>query len=193
MYEHLFENLTFKFPYDVSEYMKNPIMENYHYHTSASNPMTTDSPVSNRDYAEKIKEYGSKCIFSGEHGWQGNQFEVNNLAEEFGLKYRHSAEVYWVKDRLEKDNTNCHMCIIAANDNGRRMLNFILSEANTSGYYYKPRIDLNLLLSLNPKDFIITSACIAGWDYEDADDIWLKVWEHFGDNFFLEIQCPLIP
>lgn len=187
-YEYLFDNLTFKFPYDVSEYLKNPIMENYHYHSSDSNPMTPDSPTSNREYAVKIKEYGAKCIFSGEHGWQGNQFEVNNLANEFGLKYRHSTEAYWVRDRHESDNSNCHICIVATNDRGRKQLNYILSEANISGYYYKPRIDLELILSLEPSDFIVTSACVAGWKYTDSDQIWLKIWKHFGDNFFLEVQ-----
>ena len=67
-------------------------------------------------------------------------------------------------------------------------LNYILSEANISGYYYKPRLDLELILSLNPKNFIITSACIAGWKYNNADEIWLKIFKHFKDNFFLEVQ-----
>ena len=184
----LFSNLTFDFPYDIDEYIQNPILENYHYHSSLSNPMTTDSPVSNEDYAKKIKEYGAHCIFSGEHGYQGNQFEVHQLSEKYNLKYRHSTEAYWVKNRLEKDNSNCHICIIAMNDHARRELNYILSEANISGYYYKPRIDLELLLSLDPNEFIITSACITGWKYEDADDIWIKVWKHFKNNFFLEVQ-----
>ena len=181
--KQLFSNLTFDFPYDIDEYIQNPILENYHYHSSLSNPMTTDSPVSNEDYAKKIKEYGAHCIFSGEHGYQGNQFEVHQLSEKYDLKYRHSTEAYWVKNRLEKDNSNCHICIIAMNDHARRELNYILSEANISGYYYKPRIDLELLLSLDPNEFIITSACVAGWKYEDADDIWIKVWKHFKNNF----------
>ena len=40
-----------------------------------------------------------------------------------------------------------------------------------------------------PKDnVIVTSACVAGWNYEDAEDIWLKIHEYFGNNFFLEVQ-----
>lgn len=187
-WDKLLNSLTFTFPFTFEEWKNKPFIENYHYHTSMSNPMTTDSPVSNEDYAKKIVEYGAKCIFSGEHGFQGNQFEVHTLSQKYNLKYRHSCEAYWVKDRTEKDNSNCHICIIALNDEGRKELNYILSEANISGYYYKPRLDLELILSLNPKNFIITSACIAGWKYNNADEIWLKIFKHFKDNFFLEVQ-----
>lgn len=186
--QNIIPKLSFKFPYATEEYSKNPIMENYHYHSSFSNPMTTDSPISNEDYAKKITELGAHCIFSGEHGWQGNVFEVNDLAEKYNLNYRHSVEAYWVKDRLEKDRTNCHINLIATNKEGKGDINFALSEANVSGYYGKPRIDLNLLFNIPKDNIIVTSACVAGWSYEDADKIWLKVWNYFQDNFFLEIQ-----
>lgn len=189
----LVEKLNFKFPYSVEEYCENPLMENYHYHSSFSNTSVADSPTNNDEYAKRIKEYGYKCIFSGEHGSIGNQFEVYTLSEKFNLEYRHSSEVYWVKDRHEKDNANCHMCIVATNDEGRKDLNYILSIANEDGYYYRPRIDLELLFSVNPKNFVVTSACVAGWKYEDAEEQWLKVWEYFGDNFFLEIQIHNTP
>lgn len=185
---NIINNLKFDFPFDIDEWCDNPFIENYHYHTSMSNPMTTDSPINNEAYAKKIVEYGAKCIFSGEHGYQGNQFEVHSLSEKYNLKYRHSCEAYWVKNRFDKDSSNCHICIIATNDEGRKDLNFVLSEANISGYYYKPRLDLALLLSLNPNNFIITSACIGGWKYDDSEEIWLKLWNHFKDNFFLEVQ-----
>lgn len=184
----LIDSLTFDFPYSADDWMGNLYFENYHYHSSFSNSSLADSPSSNEEYAEKLKELGCKCIFSGEHGNQGNQFEVYVLSEKNDLKYRHSTEAYWVKDRLEKDNTNCHINIIATNSEARKELNYILSIANQDGYYYKARLDLELLLNLNPNDFIITSACVAGWKYDDAEDIWLKFYEHFGDNFFLEIQ-----
>ena len=69
-----------------------------------------------------------------------------------------------------------------------RKLNYILSCAHESGFYYKPRIDLESLFTLNKDDVYITSACIAGWKYEDATEIWLRIWKHFGDSFFLEYQ-----
>lgn len=122
------------------------------------------------------------------------------------IAFRYSAEVYWVKDkdkifyekytdkkgkeqvREKKDNANCHMVLVARNYNAIRKLNYIISCAHVDGFYYKPRIDLKLLFELDKDDVYITSACIAGWKYEDAEEIWLKIWEHFGDSFFLEYQ-----
>lgn len=74
------------------------------------------------------------------------------------------------------------------NAEGRRDINFALSMANIDGYYYKPRIDLELLFNIPKDNVIITSACLAGWNYEDAEEVWLKVHKYFGDNFFLEVQ-----
>lgn len=123
------------------------------------------------------------------------------------VSFRYSTEAYWVKDkdivfkeeyvdkkgakqtREKKDNKNCHMVIVARTYNAMRKLNYILSCAHTDGFYYKPRIDLNLLFSLTKDDVYITSACISGWNYEDADEVWLKVFAHFGDSFFLEYQA----
>lgn len=110
------------------------------------------------------------------------------MAENEKLKYIHSSEVYWVKDRLEKDRTNCHMIIASKNAEGRGDINFALSIANEDGYYYKPRIDLELLFNIPKDNVIVTSACVAGWNYEDAEDIWLKIHKYFGKNFFLEVQ-----
>ena len=122
------------------------------------------------------------------------------------IAFRYSAEVYWVKDkdkifyekytdkkgkeqvREKKDNTNCHMVLVARNYNAIRKLNYIISCAHVDGFYYKPRIDLKLLFELDKDDVYITSACIAGWKYEDAEEVWLKIWKHFGNSFFLEYQ-----
>jgi len=186
--ENIIPNLSFNFPYDPTEYAQNLYMENYHNHKDFSNSSTPDSPESIKNYAKKTVEYKGSCLFSGDHGNQGNQFEVYKTAQEFNLKYRHSAEVYWVKDRLEKDRNNCHMMIIAKNPEGREDLNYILSIANEDGYYYKPRIDLELLFSVPKENIIVSSACVAGWKYEDAEEIWLKIHEYFGNNFFLEVQ-----
>lgn len=180
--------LLFEFPYNPEEWSQSLLMENYHSHTGFSNTTIMDSPVSVQDYVNRIHDLGGKCLFSGEHGSQGNHIEVYDIASKSGLKYVHSTEAYWVKDRHEQDNTNCHICIIALNANARQELNYILSVANEDGYYYRPRLDLELILGLNPQDFIVTSACIAGWVYEDTDDIWLKISKHFGKNFFFEVQ-----
>lgn len=180
--------LKFKFPYSAEDYAKNLYLENYHCHKDFSNTSTPDCAESIENYAKRIKEFNTKCLYSGEHGSQGNQFQVYKVAEAEHLKYIHSTEAYWVKDRKEKDRTNCHMIIAAKNAEGREDINFALSMANIDGYYYKPRIDLELLFNIPKNNVIVTSACIAGWNYDDAEKIWLKVHQYFGDNFFLELQ-----
>lgn len=180
--------MTFKFPYSVEEYEKNLYLENYHCHKDFSNTSTPDCAESIENYAVRVKEFGTKCLYSGEHGSQGNQFLVYKVAEDNGLKYRHSTEAYWVKGRLSKDKANCHMVVVAKNPIGREDINYMLSIANEDGYYYKPRIDLDLLFQIPKENVIVTSACVAGWKYEDASDVWLKIHDYFGNNFFLEVQ-----
>lgn len=186
--EKIIPTLTFKFPYSVDDYAENLYLENYHCHKDFSNVSTADCAESIENYANRIHQFGTKCLFSGDHGSQGNQFYVYKVAENEKLKYIHSCEAYWVKDRKEKDRANCHMVIAAKNAEGREDINYALSIANEDGYYYKPRIDLDLLFNIPKDNVIVTSACISGWNYEDAEDIWLKIHDYFGDNFFLEIQ-----
>lgn len=195
------------------------LMENYHKHTTWSDLIQIDSATDIHEFIELSNSYGCQCYFSGEHGYPGewlyvydvcNNSQDKKYRKKHGLskeiKFRYSAEVYWVKDinqitneeytdkkgkiqvREKKDNANCHMVIVAKNYHAMRKLNYIISCAHSDGFYYKPRIDLNLLFQLDKDDVYITSACVAGWKYEDAEDIWLKVWEHFGDSFFLEYQ-----
>lgn len=123
-----------------------------------------------------------------EHGWQGRYIEGYELAEKYHLKFVMGAEAYWVKDRNEKDGTNAHIYLGARNENGRRCLNDVLAEANITGFYRRPRVDIPLLLSLPANDIIVTTACLAYWQYEDVDDITLRLRDHFKDNFFLEVQ-----
>ena len=181
--------LNFKFPYEAKDYEKKLYFENYHCHKDFSNPTIADSGESIENYAKRCHDLNAKCLFSGEHGNQGNHFHVYTVAEKEHLKYRHSTEAYWVKDRHEKDRTNCHIILVAKNAEGRQDINYALSMANIDGYYYRPRIDLELLMNIPKDNVIVTSACVAGWWYEDATDIWLKVHEHFQDNFFFEVQA----
>lgn len=162
---------------------------NYHRHSYYSNIVTPDSPVSNKDYAIRAVELGHKLLSGVEHGYQGRYIESYELAKEYDLKFLFGVESYIVKDRFEKDRTNAHIILLAKNENGRRKINGILSDAALSGFYYKPRIDLGLLLSLPKDDVWVTSACIGGlWKYEDADNLILKIADYFGKNFFLEVQ-----
>ena len=180
-------------------------MQNLHRHTSYSNILTAaDSTVSNEDYAKRAVELGHKVISSVEHGWQGYYFETYELAKKYNLKAVIGTEAYWVKDRQKeyktendgkisylKDRSNHHILLCAKSNQGREAINDILSEANITGYYYKPRIDIELIMSLPPKDVFLTSACIAFSGYDDIDDIILQFHDHFQENFMLEQQYHL--
>lgn len=121
------------------------------------------------------------------------------------LKFVFGAEVYWVKDRHPKivideetgkekkvnDGSNCHMIILAKNDEGRKAINYVLSLANEDGIFNnRPRLDFELLFQLPPQDVFITTACIGYWNkYDDIAEITLKLKEYFGENFYLEVQA----
>lgn len=163
-------------------------MQNYHRHSCYSNIFTPDSATTNEDYAKRAVELGHKILSSVEHGWQGYYFECFELAKKYNLKFVFGTEAYWVKNRKEKDKTNSHIIILAKNENGRQAINDILSTASEDGYYFKPRVDLELLLSLPANDVFVTTACIAFWQYDDIEQIIVKLHEHFKSNFMLEIQ-----
>ena len=173
-------------------------VENYHKHTDDSNPYTPDSPIKYIDYFNRTIEVGGKCITTVEHGWAGNNFDTYLQLEKFNkklkkegkhpLKFVFGGEYYWVKNRFEKDSSNCHIVILARNENGRKKINGIMSEANKTGYYYKPRLDLDLIFSLPTEDVFITTACVAFWKYEDIDEIVVKLNQKF-PHFFLEVQA----
>lgn len=164
------------------------VFQNYHRHAMYTNVRISDSAVPPKDYAERAKALGHGILSSAEHGWQGNYFETVRLAKEYGLKPLIGAEAYWVKDRTEKDRTNCHIFLGAKNERGRQALNDVLSEANLTGFYGQPRLDVPLLLSLPKDDLIVTTACIAYWRYENIEEITAMLAKHFGKNFFLEVQ-----
>lgn len=183
-------------------------MQNYHRHTSYSEG---DSAAMPEEYAKRAVELGHKVISSVEHGWQGYYHAAFELAKKYDLKFVFGTEAYWVKDRqkeyeevdkntgevklnkdgtprMVKDRSNNHIIILAKNENGRRAINRILSDANETGYYYKPRVDLELIFSLPANDVFVTTACVGFWSYEDSDDIVIRMHKYFKNNFMLEIQ-----
>lgn len=165
---------------------------NYHKHTHYSNISTLDVVVKPSDYIDRAKELGHTTYFTTEHGFQGNIFEAYKLCHEAGLKPIYGVEAYYVDDATVKETReNYHIVLIAMTNNARKQINKIISHAQTTGFYYKPRIDLNALLSLNPSEVVITSACIATRMFKKDD--WKErffepVYKHFGKNFFLEVQ-----
>lgn len=184
--------------------------QNYHRHSHYSNIILADSVAFNEDYAKRAVELGHTVLSSCEHGTPGNYRETADLAAKYGLRWRYVAEPYFVKDRLaedaegRKDRKNCHLIVAAKTEKGMYDLNFALSEANISGYYYRPRLDMELLMQLDPKDVFVTSACIGGvwtygrskdpdtgaisFDFTEPDRIILQLHQHFRDSFMLEVQ-----
>lgn len=166
--------------------------ENTHSHSYYSNIMTPDCVISRNDIAERAVELGHKTLACLEHGYGGNVFEAYGIAKEHGLKLIFGTEFYYVKDRFEKDKTNSHVLVLAKNQNGQEALNRLISEANTTGFYIKPRIDEALLFSLPKDDVLVTTACIASpvnlYDAEYAKHFIKRGKDYFGENFFLEIQ-----
>lgn len=159
---------------------------NYHKHDHKGNPIALDVVSKFEDYCKRAVELGHDAVFTTNHGMQGDIFEATTLAHQYNLKLIVGAELYYVPNRKEKDRSNRHIILIALNHEGIRELNNIISEANESGFYYKPRIDEELLFSLTPENFVITTACVAGlWSDEN---LIIKLKQHFGFNFFLEVQ-----
>ena len=160
---------------------------NYHKHDYYTNVRQLDVVCSPMEYIQRAKELdGDKAIFfSTNHGYQGNIHEYYTMCKENNIKLIAGVEAYYVSNRLEKDKSNYHLVIIAKNKNGYKQINKIMSEANISGFYYKPRIDDELLFSLNPNDVIITTACVASRlrDIEGAEDWIIKMKNYFGNNF----------
>ena len=163
--------------------------QNYHKHSYYSNIVISDSTVSPEDYAKRAVELNQTILSSCEHGFPGRYIESYELAKQYNLKFLFGVEAYIVKDKSEKDRTNAHIVLLAKNEFGRKAINRILSEANLTGFYYRPRIDMELLLSLPQDDVWVTTACLAGlWKYEDHEELILKISKHFKKNFFLEVQ-----
>ena len=165
---------------------------NYHKHTMYSNLRTLDCISKPIDYINRARELNHTTYFTTEHGYQGNIFEAYTLCQENDLKCIYGVEAYYVDDINDKSSRAMyHIILIAMTERARREINRIMSTANTEGYYYKPRIDLNLLLTLPGDEVVVTTACVAGRMFKDGwEEKFLKpVFAHFRSNFYLEVQC----
>lgn len=165
---------------------------NQHRHDFYSNIRSLDCVVKPIEYIERIKELdGDKGIFfSTNHGYQGDIYSYYTLCQQHNLKLICGVEAYYVDDRHEKDKSNYHIVIIGKGNEGYREINRIMSKANEDGFYYKPRIDKELLLSLNPNYVMIETGCVAGRlrNDEGAEEWLTQMKEHFKDNLFIEVQ-----
>lgn len=187
---------------------------NYHKHTMYSNLRTIDVIAKPEEYMQRAVELGHTTYFTGEHGFQGNLHESQTLCEKYNLKPIYSVEAYYVDDILNKtDRKYYHIMLIGMTEKARYEINKIISISNTDGFYYKPRIGLKELLSLTPTDTVVTTACIAGklsdfliYEKDEngkrhfveyaspeiqekcLEEFLYPVWNHFGKNFYLEVQ-----
>ena len=182
-------------------------MQNLHSHKYYSNVFAPfkDSHVSYNDYAKRAVELGQKVVTSVEHGYQGNYLKCWEVCQEYDLKFVFGVEAYWVLDRHEADATNAHILILARNESGRRQINKMLAEANRTGFYGKPRVDIELLRTLHPEDVLVTTACVSFWGKPDGDDVawhydaerlnsaFMVMYAHFGKSLYLEVQAHNTP
>lgn len=163
---------------------------NYHKHTHVSSIYTPDSNEHAEAYIKEIAERGGGSYCTLEHGSMGDIFEAKTLCKKYGVRCLPGIEGYIVPNPLEKDKSNYHIVILPRTDKARKKVNLISSRANIEGYYYKPRIFPEDLLALDKDDVFITTACVAGLlrDETAITQIFYPLFQHFGDNIFLEVQ-----
>ena len=165
---------------------------NYHRHDHYSNLRTPDVIVKPIDYIDRIKELGHTSYFTTNHGCSGSVFEAYELCQKNSLSCIYGMEMYYADDRHDKtERKNYHIIVIGLTKNAFYEINRISSEANQTGFYYHPRIDLELLLSLPKDEVIITTACIGGRLFKTEgyeNEFVLPLKEYFGNNFMLEVQ-----
>lgn len=169
----------------------------YHIHTYYSNMLTQpDSTMSIMDYGKEFKKRNVPVLCITEHGNRSNVWEQAEIAaklsdENFSMKPIAGAECYFVPDRNPelKDNRNFHLIVLAKNNAGLEQLNFMMSAANTTGFYGKARVDFELLSQLDYRNFLVTTACVGGpIGDENGLNYCHELHEIFHENFFLEIQ-----
>lgn len=165
--------------------------EPYHIHTSYSNCLTQpDSTMSIEDYAKVYRERGHHVLCMSEHGNRSNVWQQFDLAKKysddtFKMTPLAAAETYFVPDRTVKEHRGYHLILVAKNMDGFYELNEALSEANLTGFYYHARVDFDILSRLNYRNFLCTSACVAG---PDDEQMLIQLRNIFRENFYLEVQ-----
>jgi DNA polymerase-3 subunit alpha len=153
----------------------------------------------------RAKETGMDSIALTDHGVLYGAVEFYKLAKKNGIKPILGVEAYIApRDRFSKENGEryYHLILLVENQTGWKNLITLVSKAHLEGFYYKPRMDKDLLRE-HHEGLIALSACLGGEvaraltidQYEEAKRIALEHQEIFGKgNYFLEIQKhPNIP
>ncbi len=150
---------------------------------------------------DRAKELGQTAMAITDHGNMYGVIEFYKYAKSIGIKPILGCEVYLAaRTRFDKehpfDAKRYHLILLAKNNTGYKNLMKIVSAGFTEGFYYKPRVDFDLLRE-NSDGLIALSGCmygiisqkILGGDYDGAKADALKLSKIFGDgNFYIEIQ-----
>ena len=153
------------------------------------------------DLIERVKELKMDAVAITDHGVLYGAIEFYKKAKTAGIKPIIGCEVYEAIDSMErkdpqKDKSRYHLILLAKNLTGYNNLVKIVTEANLNGFYYKPRVDTELL-SKYSEGIIALSACVQGkipqlilqGKIDKAKEKAKEYEDIFGkDNFFLELQ-----
>ena len=169
-----------------------------HVHTEYS---LLDGAAPVKKLVAKAKKMNMDAIAITDHGYMYGVIDFYKAALEEGIKPIIGCEVYVApRTRFDKehgiDQKYNHLVLLCENEEGYKNLMKIVSAASIEGFYYKPRVDRELL-EQNSGGLICLSACLAGevpskildGDYEGAKQTALWYQNVFGkDNYFIEIQ-----
>ena len=175
-----------------------------HNHTHYS---LQDGACTVEDLIAAAKRYNMNAVALTDHGVMYGIAEFYKKAKREGIKPIVGMEAYVVSDgsRFDKGKENNagkkrakhynHLILLAKNKTGYKNLSKLSTLGHTEGFYYKPRIDLELLQKYN-EGLICSSACAGGvvsvhlrnGDYQKAKETAITYKEIFGDDFYLEIQ-----
>lgn len=154
-----------------------------------------------KDLVQRVKELGMKAVAITDHGVMYGAMEFYKECKKNDIKPIIGCEVYTApRTRFDKepnvDDKLGHLILLAKNNEGYKNLIKIVSASFIDGYYYKPRVDVELLRKYSD-GIICTSACLAGFisralldgDYEKAKRQAEEYIDIFGkENFYIELQ-----
>ena len=153
-----------------------------------------------KDLPVRAKELGMNAIAITDHGVMYGAIDFYKACKKEGIKPIIGCEVYVApRSRHQKepniDNRYNHLILLAKNNQGYKNLSKLVSIGFTEGYYYKPRIDLEVLEKYS-EGLICLSACLAGsvnqallnGQTEKAEEIALWHKKVFGEDYYIEIQ-----
>jgi DNA polymerase-3 subunit alpha len=168
-----------------------------HVHTEYS---LLDGSIRIKDLILRTKELGMDTVAITDHGCMFGVIQFYKEAMKHNIKPILGSEVYTAinkyTEKEQKDKNQYHLVLLAENNEGYQNLMRIVSEGYVNGFYYKPRVDKDILKKYS-KGIIALSACLGGEiqyyildnNYERAKKSALEYREIFGvDNFFLELQ-----